>query len=112
MMWPWSKGAKGTKLHPTTLEERLAALEAEQRTLKTEWISTLDQLRVIAGRIDASKRWLAEKAGAPPHTPPPIDAPAGTQEQIDAVPATAGADGGVGRPPTRKNLLASLLRKP
>ena len=87
-MWAWFKGQKRPKETPVSLEERVVALEGELRGMRLEWVNTFDQLTRIAGRIDAGKRWLAEKAGTAP-APSENGAPGATEEKIPIVPAPA-----------------------
>lgn len=109
-MWGWLKGQKRQKVSPVTLEERLTAVEGELRGLKLEWVNTLEQLTRLAGRADASRRWLAEKAGVQPSTPPGNDAQAATLEQIPDLPAPTAANPAAHSNMSRKELLASLRK--
>ena len=68
VMWWTKKGRKSPKVAAETLEEQLLLLQAEFRTLKTEWLNTYEQLYKLAGRLDAARRWDAGKTPTTPAT--------------------------------------------
>lgn len=105
-MWPWKKVRKSPRIAPETLEERLDALEGSFRGLKAEWLDTYDKLYRLAGRLDAGRRWEAEKK--PPGTPgaPEIAAQEAAGEEMLPVQTLEPANGG---PKTRRDLLSSLV---
>ncbi len=86
VMWGFGKSEKRVKAAPETLQERLSAVETEVRLLKTEWIDTYEKLYRLAGRLDASRRWAADK-GLPTPTEAGVKVPQnGSDEQIGAPP--------------------------
>lgn len=106
-MWGLRKAKGRAKLEPETLQEQLTALQGEFRSLKAEWLDIYDKFYRLAGRMDATKRWIGEKQ-ASPGTPASENAdPAPTEEQVQGIPSQAPDDG---RPATRRQLLASLVR--
>lgn len=106
-MWPWKKGRRSPKVSPETLEERLDALEGSFRGLKNEWLDTYDKLYRLAGRLDASRRWSAEKPGVQTPTEPAIVPENGSEGQTEApLPAPPAATLKM----TRQELLRSLTR--
>ncbi len=106
-MFGWGKGRKAAKVTPVTLQEQIDALEGQFRGLKLEWTDTYERLYKIAGRMDAARRWGAEKAqGEGPGKPENV-AQRGTEELI--------APPNNGDPPpspkmSRSELLQSLTR--
>lgn len=102
-MWWTKKGRKSPKVAAETLEERMVLLEAEFRTLKTEWLNTYEQLYKLAGRLDAARRWGAQ----PPPTPAIEGAPKapenGGEPLLQATEPPAA-------PPTAKMSRSELLR--
>lgn len=106
-MWPFRVAKKRVKVVAETLEERIELLEATMRSVKTEWLDTYDKLYRLAGRMDASRRWGAEKPGTPGTTEGDKGAPAPSQEPAGAL---VDPEPGNTHPRTRRELLAGLTR--
>ena len=109
-MWGWNKGQKRPQVAPESLEERLTAVEGELRGIKLEWVNTHAALTTLAGRADASKRWVAERTPVAPAVPANA-APGATEEQLEPPPEPPGGNGGTVRAQTRTELLASIRKK-
>lgn len=106
-MWGLSKKKERAKVAPETLQEQLTALQGEFRSLKAEWLDIYDKFYRLAGRMDATKRWIGERQGSPSTPAPENVEPAPTEEQTQGIPSQAPDNG---RPATRRELLASLVR--
>ncbi len=60
-MWPWKR--QDAKDGLQTLSRRLDDVESTVRSLKTEWLDTLDRLERIAGRLAKRAQRDGQAAG-------------------------------------------------
>jgi len=102
-MWWTKKVKRPPKAYAETLEERMDVLEAALRTLKAEWLDIYDKLYRLAGRMDAGRRWEAQKAASPPTNGGENVAPE-PSESVLAAPVEKAA------PPSAKISRADLMR--
>lgn len=107
-MFGWGKSKGRAKVAPETLQEQIDALEGKFRSLMLEWTDTYDKLYRLAGRMDAARRWSAEKT-------PPADTTAAEKSPGNGSDELFHPPQGEEAPPTarmsRSELLQSLTRR-